>query len=139
MAWVYPAVAIGTAVVSSMMNSSSDDKAGGQPMYMMANMPQDMQNRAVNQMNSMPMGMNVNYKGQNYPMMYGPNMRAMKAFYSPGGSIPYQSQPSGFSSGMSAMAPYMYMMANQIKNTNGSGYDPSMLNYGAGSTLYTGQ
>ena len=121
MPWMIPAAMVASAAIGAYGASQSggDSKAGGQPMYMMANMPAEMQNRALAQMNSMPMGMNVGYKGQTYPMMYGPNMRAMKAFYTPGGSIPYQNQPSGMSSAMAAMTPYMYMMANQIRNTNG--------------------
>jgi hypothetical protein len=126
------AAAIGAVGTYAASQSGGDSKAGGQPMYTMANLPSEMQNRVLSQMNSMPMGMNVNYKGQNYPMMYGPQMRAIKAMYSPQGSIPYQNQPSGMSSAMSAMAPYMYMMANQIKNQNGGPYFNS---YDAGNAV----
>jgi hypothetical protein len=95
-------------------------------MYTMANLPQEMQNRVVSQMNRMPIGINIGYRDEVFPMMYGPNVRAMKAMYSPQGAIANDTQPSGMSSAMSAMAPYMYMIANQIKNQNGSGFDPGM-------------
>ena len=120
------AVAVGAATISAVgayaaSKNAGDSKAGGQPMYTMANLPQEMQNRLTNQMSSMPVGINIGYKGQTYPMMYGPQMRALKALYSPQGAIANDTQPSGMSSAMSAMAPYMYMMANQIQNTNGGG------------------
>lgn len=85
-------------------------------MYTMANLPADMQNRLVGQMNSMPVGMNVSFGGQSFPGMYGPQMRAIKALYSPQGAIPYQpQQPSALSGAMIASAPLMWRAANQVQ------------------------
>lgn len=126
MAWMIPAAMVASTVISGAMNQGGDSKAGGQPMYMMQNMPPEMQQRALAQMNRMPMGANLSYKGQTFPMMYGPQMRAMKQFYSPGGSIPYQNNPSGMSSALAAAAPYMWQMANQTQNQGGGGFNNSM-------------
>jgi len=117
MAWMLPAAMVASSVIGAATSNQGDSKAGGRPMYTMQNLPQDMQDRLLGQVRGMPSGLNVNFGGQSYPMMYGPQMRAVNALYSPHGAIPYQAPtPSPIAGAMMASAPYYWRAANQVQS-----------------------
>jgi hypothetical protein len=131
-----PYIAMGAAtLLGAMTQDDGDSKSGGRPMYTMQNIPSDIQERLLGQIRSMPTGMNVNFGGQTFPGMYGPQMRALNTLYSPHGAIPNQPvQPSALSAGMIASAPLMWRAANQVQQQQPMYYPSSGYGYNDPST-----
>ena len=140
MAWIPIAAAVAGSVASSAMNDngkggSSSAPGGGYSLSTWEKMPGWAQDKYSAAMGAMPATANVMWGGATYPSVYGPFSRASKQLWTPAGAAQMGYSPASLSSGLAAVAPWMWMAANN-QGMTGTGLQGGAMGSWSNQTPY---